>query len=151
MRMSIEPPSDPFPYPRQLVVGVIGGKGGGQRASQSLLGAGFASDRVVVLHGEEDARRLDVEGDEHGFGGKLIRALQAALSSDLEHVRLHAARLRSGDDVVGVAVGDDEEATQRAVDALRTAGAAFINYYGDNYIQSYEPDPRAQPETRGRG
>lgn len=60
-------------------------------------------------------------------------------------------RLRSGDDVVGVAVGDDEEARQRAVDALRTAGAAFINYYGDTHIESYEPDLRAQPGTRDRG
>jgi hypothetical protein len=151
MRMSVQPPSDPFPYPRQLVVGVIGGKVGGERASESLLGVGFAPDSIVVLHGEQDARRLDVEGDEHGLGGKLIRALQAALSNDLDHVQLHAARLRAGDDVVGVAVGDDEGARERAVEALRTAGAAFINYYGDNYIQSYEADPRAQPETRGGG
>jgi hypothetical protein len=132
-------------------VGVIRGKAGGERAFKSLLGAGFAPDSIAVLHGEQDACRLDVEGDEHGLGGKLIRALQAALSNDLDHVQLHAARLRAGDDVVGVAVGDDEEAGERAVDALRTTGAAFINYYGDNYIQSYETDLRAQPETRGGG
>lgn len=30
-----------------------------------------------VLHGEADAERLDAEGDDHGLGGRLIRALQA--------------------------------------------------------------------------
>ena len=73
------------------------------------------------------------------------------MSNDLDHVQLHAAHLRAGDDVVGVAVGDDEEARDRAADALRIAGAAFINYYGDNYIQSYEADLSAQPETRDGG
>src|SRR4051794_38364200 len=157
--MANRPPSDPFPYPRQLVVGVTAGTEGGQRASESLLGAGFAPNHVVILHGEQDARRLDVAGQEHGLVGKLIRVLQDAVSYDLDHVRFHAARLRSGDDVVGVAVGDDEDAKQRAVDALRAAGARFVNYYGDNYIQSFEPAPDARhraspapapapPETR---
>ena len=150
MRMSIQPPSDPFPYPRELVVGVIAGEGDGKRASESLSRAGFAPERVFVLHGERDARRLDVEGEEHGPRGKLIRTLQVALSADLDHIRRHAAHLRSGDYVVGVAVGKDEDARQRAVDALRASGAGFINYYGDNYIQAYEPDPHAPP-ARGRG
>jgi NAD(P)H-dependent FMN reductase len=52
--MSVQPPSDPFPYPRQLVVGVIGGKAGGERASESLRGVGFGPDSIVVLHGEQD-------------------------------------------------------------------------------------------------
>jgi hypothetical protein len=146
--MSDRPPVDPFPDPQQLVVGVIGDEEGGQRASEALLHAGFAPDSIVVLHGEEDARRLDVAGEEHGRGGKLIRALQAALSFDRDHVRRHAAHLRSGDSVVGVTVGEDEDARQRAVDVLRAAGGSFINYYGDNYIQSYASDPHASQETR---
>jgi hypothetical protein len=149
-RMSDRPPVDPFPYPRQLVVGVIPDEGGGQRVSESLLQAGFAPDHVVVLHGEEDARRLDVEGDEHGPPGKLIRVLQAALSFDLDHVRRHAAHLRSGEYVVAAAVGEDEGARHRAVEALRAAGAGFINYYGDNYIQSYEPTPH-RPAKHAHG
>jgi hypothetical protein len=92
--MASRPPSDPFPYPRQLVVGVTTGKEGGQRASESLLGAGFAPDRVVILHGEQDARRLDVAGEEHGLLGKLIRVLQDAVSYDVDHLRFHAARLQ---------------------------------------------------------
>jgi hypothetical protein len=150
MRMSIRPPSDPFPYPRELVVGVVSGEGDGEHASESLSRAGFAPDHVIVLHGEQDARRLDVTGGEHGPPGKLIRTLQAALSFDLDHIRRHATHLRSGDYVVGVAVGKDEDARQRAVDALRDAGAGFINYYGDNYIEAHEPDSHAPP-ARGRG
>ena len=91
----------------------------------------------MILHGEQDARRLDVAGEEHGFLGKLIRVLQDAVSYDVDHLRFHSARLQAGDDVVGVAVGDDEDAKQRAVDALRAAGARFVNYYGDYYVQSF--------------
>jgi hypothetical protein len=131
-------PSDPFPYPRQLVVGVVAGDAGRRRASEALEAAGFAPDRFVMLHGEEDARRLDVEGDEHGLAGRLVRALQAVSSADLDHVRHHAAHLRSGHLVVGVAVGEDEDAKQRAVDALRAAGGHFVNYYADNYIESFD-------------
>lgn len=129
--------SDPFPYPRELVVGVLRDEAAVHDAFGALQRAGFTEDRFAVLHGEEDARRLDVSGDEHGLAGRIIRLLQAASSPDLDHVRRHAAHLRSGDYVVGVAVGEDEDARQRAVDALRAAGAGFINYYADNYIESF--------------
>jgi hypothetical protein len=131
-------PSDPFPYPRQLVVGVIGGDAVPRPASEALERAGFAPDRFVILQGEHDARRLDVEGDEHGLAGRLVRTLQAVSSPDLDHVRSHAARLRSGDLVVAVVVGEDEDAKQRPVDALRAAGGRFVNYYADNYIESFD-------------
>jgi hypothetical protein len=59
-------------------------------------------------------------------------------SPDLDHVRSHAAHQRSGDLVVAVVVGEDEDAKQRAVDALRAAGGRFVNYYADNYIESFD-------------
>jgi hypothetical protein len=136
--MSDPPRFDRFPYPRQLVVGVFGSEQGVQRSSDALQRVGFAQDRFLVLHGEEDARSLDVEGDEHGLRGRLIRTLQAASSTDLDHVRRHADHLLSGDYVVAVAVGEDEDAKQRAVDALHDAGGVFVNYYADNYIESFE-------------
>jgi hypothetical protein len=70
----------------------------------------------------------------------MIRALQAASSDDLDHVRRHEEHLRAGDYVVAVFVGEDEDAKQRAAAALRTAAAGFINYYADNYIESLDID-----------
>jgi len=136
--MSKPPPFDPFPYPHQLVVAFFDDEGGVRRASEALLGAGFAEDRFWVLHGEDDAVRLDAEGEAHGRGGRLVRALQELSSVDLDHVRRHAAHVRAGGYVVGVAVGDDEAAKQRAVDAMRSSGGGFINYYADNYIEYFE-------------
>jgi hypothetical protein len=103
-----------------------------------LRDVGFGSDRSQVLHGEDDARSLDVSGDAHGFRGQVIRALQAAVSWDLDHVRRHAEHMRAGDYVVAVAVGEDDDAKRRAADALHAADADFVNYYGDNYIESLD-------------
>jgi hypothetical protein len=32
-------------------------------------------------------------------------------------------------------VGEDEAAKRSAADALRAAGAQFLNYYADNYVE----------------
>ena len=129
---------DRFPYPRELVVGVVRTTEDVDRALASLQDAGFASDAAQVLHGEDDARSLDVSGDAHGFRGQVIRTLQAAVSSDLDHVRRHAEHMRAGDYVVAVAVGEDDDAKRRAADALHAADAHFVNYYGNNYIESLD-------------
>jgi hypothetical protein len=40
--------------------------------------------------------------------------------------------------VLAVAVGDDERARYDVADALRAGGSEFLNYYGDNYIESLD-------------
>ena len=42
--------------------------------------------------------------------------------------------------VVGVSVGDDEAAKERAADALRASDARFLNYYADNYVEDLSGD-----------
>src|SRR3954468_21922906 len=134
--MSTTPPFDRFPYPRQLVVGVFDDEQDLQRALKGLQRSGFGADRYEVLHGEQDARSLDLTGEAHGLRGNVIRTMQAVSSDDLDHVRRHVEHLLAGDHVVAVAVGEDEDAKRQAADALRAAGGAFINYYADNYIES---------------
>ena len=80
--------------------------------------------------------RLDVSGDAHGLRGRLIRALRKASSTDLDHARRHAQYMRDGDYVLAVEVGNDANAKRGVADALRAAGAEFLNYYGENYIES---------------
>jgi len=135
--MSETPTFERFPYPRRLVVGLLRDEQAVHRASDRLRGAGFGADRYTVLHGADDARSLDVTGEAHGVRGEVIRALQAASSDDLDHVRRHAEHLAGGGYAVAVAVGEDEDAKQRAADALRADGE-FLNYYADNYIESLD-------------
>jgi hypothetical protein len=130
------PSTDRFPYPRELVVGLFDSRHDTDRALQELGQRGFESDDFGVLHGEDDAHSLDVGGEAHGLGGKLLRALQQLSSYDREHVRRHAEHLRSGGYVVAVFVGPNEHAKQRAADAMRSAGGDFINYYASVYVES---------------
>jgi hypothetical protein len=136
--MSNTAPFERFPYPRQLVVGVFRHEEDLQRALEALERAGFEPERREVLHGEQDARSLDVSGEAHGFRGHVMRLLQAASSEDLDHVRRHAEHLRAGHYVLAVAVGDDEQAKQRAAGAMRDSRGEFLNYYADNYIESLD-------------
>ncbi len=127
--------SDSFPYPRGSVVGILIDDAAFDDARQRLERAGFGADRCDVLQGDEGLARIDVEGEAHGMGGTIMRRLQAALSDDADHVRRYAEHLRAGHYVVGVAVGDDEAAKQRAADALRAAHAESLNYYAKTYVE----------------
>jgi hypothetical protein len=104
-------------------------------ARERLTQAGFAADRYDVLNGDRDLDRIDVQGSEHGLVGSVKRWLQGVMSDDADHARRYADHLREGHFVLGVSVGEDEAAKQRAADALRAADAQFINYYAENYVE----------------
>jgi hypothetical protein len=128
-------PSDSFPYPRGSVVGILTDEAAFEDARRRLSQGGFGVDRCDVLHGDDGLARIDVEGEAHGRGGGIMRRLQSLLSDDGDHVREYAEHLRAGHYVVGVAVGDDEAAKQRAADALRAAHGEVVHYYADNYVE----------------
>ena len=127
--------SDSFPYPRGSVVGVLADAAAVEDARGRLERAGFGADRCDVLHGEQGLARIDVDGDAHGRAGRMLRRLQEGLSDDAGHVHEYAEHLRAGHYVVGVAVGEDEAAKQRAADALRAAQAETVDYYAENYVE----------------
>jgi hypothetical protein len=126
---------DRFPYPGGNVVGVLPDEPALEQARARLEQAGFGPDRYDVLHGAQDAERIDVEGEAHGFAGTVMRRLQAVFSDDADHVRRYADHLRAGHYIVGVSVGEDEQAKERAADALRAADARSLNYYAENYVE----------------
>jgi hypothetical protein len=126
-------PADTFPYPHGNVVGVLADADRFEDARRRLEESGF--DGYEVLHGEEGLARIDLAGEQHGRSGGIMRRLQAALSDDADHVRRYAEYLRAGQYIVGVKVGDDKLAKQRAADALRDAQAEVVNYYADNYVE----------------
>ena len=127
---------DRFPYPGGSVVGVLVDDAALAGARERLEQAGFASGRYDVLAGERDVARIDLEGDEHGRAGTIIRKLQSVLSDDADHAKRYAEHLRDGHYVVG----DDEAAKERAADALRASDARFLNYYADNYVEDLSGD-----------
>lgn len=89
-----------------------------------------------MLEGERDVGRIDVKGEGHGLAGTVKRWLQGVLSDDADHARRYAEHLREGHFVLGVFVGEDEAAKQRAADALRAADAQSIDYYAENYVEN---------------
>ena len=127
--------SDSFPYPRGSVVGVLADEAAVEDARGRLERAGLGAERCDVLHGDEGLARIDVGGESHGRTGRMMRRLQKGLSDDAGHVREYAEHLRAGHYVVGVAVGEDEAAKERAADALRAAHAETVDYYAENYVE----------------
>jgi hypothetical protein len=130
--------TDTFPYPGGSVVGIVPDSAALDDARRRLEEAGLNADRSDALHGEEGLARIDVDGATHGRSGSLMRRLQSALSDDADHVRRYADALRSGRYVIGVRVGEDEAAKERAADALRASAAEFLHYYAENYVEDLD-------------
>jgi hypothetical protein len=130
--------TDTFPYPNGSVVGILTDDNALENARGRLEAAGFDADRWDLLHGEEGLARIDVDGTAHGRSGSLMRRLQTAVSEDADHVRRYAEHLRSGHYILGVPVGEDEAAKERAADALRGAPAEFVHYYAENYVEDLD-------------
>ena len=126
---------DLFPYPEGNVVGLLLDDAALGQARARLEQAGFAPGSYDVLQGEADAGRIDVNGEAHGRAGTVKRWLQGVMSDDADHARRYAEQLREGHIVLGVSVEEDESAKRRAADALRGAGAEFIHYYAENYVE----------------
>jgi hypothetical protein len=133
--MSDVPAHEHFPYPRGDVVGVFADRAAFDVARERLAQAAFGSEQYEVLHGEDDLARLDTTGEAHGWMGRVFRTLQNVVTDEGEHARRYAESLREGAYIIGVAVGDDEPAKQRATAALRAAHPHFLFYYATNYIE----------------
>jgi hypothetical protein len=127
--------TDSFPYPGGSVVGVLTDDAMLEDARGRLQRSGFGGDRCEVLHGERGLARIDVDGRAHGKRGVFLRRLQAALSKDADHVRRYAEHLRAGHYVLGVTVGDDEDAKQQVAAVLRAVRAETLDYYADTYVE----------------
>jgi hypothetical protein len=130
--------TDSFPYPTGSVVGVLTDATALENARRRLEAAGFDVDRCDVLHGEDGLARIDVDGTAHGRSGSLKRRLQATLSDDADHVRRYAEHLRAGHYVLGVPVGEQEVAKERAAEALHGSSAEFVHYYAENYVEDLD-------------
>src|SRR6186713_646401 len=74
-------------YPTNRVAGTITDADEAKAAVEDLVSAGFVREAIDVLHGEQDLRRLDPSGGEHGIFAKLQRSLvRGAVGSEFKHL-----------------------------------------------------------------
>jgi uncharacterized protein (TIGR02246 family) len=117
-------------YPTNRVVGTVGDAGKARAAIDALLRAGFDREDLDILHDEEDLKRLDPTGTEHGFLAQFQRTLVRALDlEEFKHLTHHVEDVRAGRFVIMVLT---KRRVQRivAADILHQYGAEFVGFYG---------------------
>ncbi len=128
------------------VVGTVGDAEKARAAVDALLRAGFEQEHIDILHGEEDLRRLDLTGADHGFLAQFQRTLIRKFELDeFKHLTHHAEDLRAGRFVITVL-------TRRrptriiAADILHEHGAQFVAFYGRWAWEDLPATPHTTPE-----
>jgi len=131
--------SDFIAYPTNKVVGFIDDPGDAQAALSDLRAAGFAADEIEVLTGEEGARRIDVDGGEHGALAHIVRSILKALGDyEIPHAERHEQELLAGHFAIGV-TAKQEERQKKVRGILKSHNGHFINFYGTWTMENLEP------------
>ena len=118
-------------YPTNRVVGTITAPESARAAVQSLLRAGVDQEDIDILHGEDDVRRLDPSGAEHGFLAQFQRTLirLAGPAEESAHLRHHVEDVRAGRFVIMV-LAKDQNRRDLVAGILNAHGAEFMGFYG---------------------
>jgi len=118
-------------YPTNRVVGTIADAKSARSAIEALIQAGVSREDIDVLHGEEDLRRLDPSGAEHGFLAQFQRTLirLAGPVEEAVHLRRHVEDVRAGRFVVMV-LAKDQDRRDLVAGILNAHGAEFMGFYG---------------------
>ena len=131
-----------IPYPSERVVGTIADPRDARAAIEALLREGFQDSDLDILRGDEDVRRLDPTGEEHGFLARFQRTLIRALgpSEEFKHLSRHVEDVRAGRFVIMV-LAKQRERRNLAADILNAHGAEFVGFYGKWAWQSLQAAP----------
>jgi len=133
-------------YPTNRVAGTITDADEAKAAVEDLVSAGFVREAIDVLHGEQDLRRLDPSGGEHGIFAKLQRSLvRATVGLELKHLTHHVEDVQAGRFVVMV-LARERRTRDVAAEILHAHGAEFVGFYGRWAYESLPQDfPKASP------
>ena len=135
-----------FSYPTNHVVGTIRDAEKAQAAIDALLGAGFERDHIDVLHGEEDLRRLDPTGAEHGFFAQFQRTFIRTFDLDeFKHLTHHVEDVRAGRAVITV-LTKRRALRIMAADILHQHGAEYVGFYGRWAWEDLPANAQMSPE-----
>ena len=135
-----------IPYPTNRVVGTIGDAEKAGAAVDALLRAGFDRKDIDILHGEEDLRRLDPTGADHGLLAQFHRTLIRTL--DLEEFKqlIHQFEdVREGRFVMMV-LAKRRALRMVAADILHQHGADLVEFYGRWTCEELPSTAHASPE-----
>lgn len=137
-------------YPTNRVAGTITDAGEAKRAVEDMVAAGFDREDIDVLHGEEDLRRLDPSGGEHGLFAKLQRSLvRGTVGLELKHLTHHVEDVKAGRFVVMV-LARERGSRDVAAEILHTHGAEFVGFYGRWAYESLPLDDRSARDSGGK-
>jgi hypothetical protein len=98
-------------------------------ATSALARAGFGPEAIRVLHGNEDADRIDSMGKVRGRWTRAWRLLQFTQTDQMVDLVVYEAALRDGRSVMAVHARRMND-RERAKRALAAAGAHFMNFFG---------------------
>jgi cell division inhibitor SulA len=98
-------------------------------AAGALVREGFPAEAITVLHGDQDADRVDSLGKMSGPWRKLWRAVQFTQADQMVDLVMYEAALRDGRAVIAVHARRAED-RERAKRVLAVAGGHFMNYFG---------------------
>jgi hypothetical protein len=132
-------------YPSRKVLAVLDDSSAAERAVAAVRAAGIEQRDIEEFAGPEDAARFDATGARHGLAARLRRVMQFSLMDQLPAMAWYEAALREGKSVVAVRTRK-RATTLRAVAALVSAGAHFINRFGrldtEEFARWRGPEPK---------
>jgi uncharacterized protein (TIGR02246 family) len=133
-------------YPTNRVVGTVADAAKAKEAIDALLRAGFDRKDIDILHGDDDIRRLDPTGAEHGFLAQFQRTLIRAFDlEEFKHLTHHVEDVRAGRFVIMV-LTKKRALRIMAADILHQYGAEFVGFYGRWAREDLPPNARTSPE-----
>ncbi|MEA2537379.1 MAG: hypothetical protein QOF11_1613 [Chloroflexota bacterium] len=117
-----------FAYPTNHLLAVFDDPAAAAAAAAELIAAGFTSDDVTILRGDEGAERLDGLGAV-GPWRRILRLFQFMTMDQMPDFLTYEAALRAGRAVVAVRVRD-RPSMLAARDVLLRSGGHFMNFFG---------------------
>ena len=124
-----EPPGpDMFTEPRHRFVARLPDPDEAASALVELTSAGFRTDEVFVVSGDQGIRRMDPSGLHHGLKGRLVRAVDYLTYGEM--MEEDSAHLEAGGVIISLPARDQNE-RERAEQVLRARHASRMRYWGD--------------------
>lgn len=127
------------------LLGVLDDRQAAGALLRPLADAGFGSDAVALLEGDEGIARLDAHGVRGGWWMRAVRIIGLLAADQSVDLATYEAALRDGRAVIVVRVrrGADR---RRVARLLADAGGHFINYFGRLSTEDIVPWRGAQLE-----
>jgi hypothetical protein len=116
--------------PTNRVTGIFASYDDLQGALRALEPLGFDPQHIDVFAGPEGAELLDLCGQRHGVGTRILRNLAALVSDDTELHQQADATLRAGGGVIGILMDGKEPMKEQVAAVLKANNGRLIHYWG---------------------